>query len=52
MGYLAVKTMVSHIRGETVEKRIDTGVALATRENMNDPAIDALLRPDLSGGTP
>jgi ribose transport system substrate-binding protein len=49
MGYLGVKTMVSHLRGEEVEKRIDTGVRLATQENMNDPEIKALLQPDLSG---
>jgi len=52
MGYLGVKTMVSHLRGEPVEKRIDTGVNLATRENMKDPGIHALLQPDLSRGTP
>ena len=52
MGYLAVSTMVSHLRGEPVEKRIDTGVNLATRENMQEPAIQALLQPDLSRGTP
>ena len=52
MGYLAVKTMVAHLRGEPVEQRIDTGVNLATRENMNEPAIEALLQPDLSRGGP
>src|SRR5213075_1070023 len=34
MGYLGVMTMVKHLRGEKVEKRIDTGVVLVTRENM------------------
>ena len=34
MGYLGVKTMVAHIKGEPVEKRIDTGVRLVTRDNM------------------
>lgn len=48
MGYLGVKTMVEHLKGAKVEKRIDTGVALATRENMNDQAIKDLLKPDLS----
>ena len=48
MGYLAVKTLVSHIKGETVEKRIDTGVHLATKENMSEPAMKELLQPDLS----
>jgi ribose transport system substrate-binding protein len=48
MGYLAVKTLVAHIKGEPVEPRIDTGVHLATRQNMNDPEIKQLLAPDLS----
>jgi ribose transport system substrate-binding protein len=48
MGYLAVKTLVSHIKGEPVEKRIDTGVHLATQQNMNEPAMKELLKPDLS----
>jgi len=48
MGYLGVKTIVQHLKGEKVEKRIDTGVTLATRENMNQPDIAQLLRPDLS----
>jgi len=47
MGYLGVKTMVAHLKKEKVEPRIDTGVTLATRENMNEPAIKELLRPDL-----
>lgn len=48
MGYLAIKTLVSHIKGEKVEKRIDTGVHLATKENMNTPEMKELLTPDLS----
>ena len=52
MGYLGVKTMVDHLRGQPVEKRIDTGVTLATRENMNDVEVKALLQPDLSRGAP
>jgi ribose transport system substrate-binding protein len=47
MAYLGVKTMVSHLRGEPVENRIDTGVALVTRDNMNEPAMAELLRPDI-----
>jgi ribose transport system substrate-binding protein len=49
MGYLGVKTMVAHLRGETVPKVIDTGVVLVTADNMNEPAIKALLEPDFSG---
>jgi ribose transport system substrate-binding protein len=45
MGYLAVKTMVDHIRGKPVEKRISTGEKLATRENMNEPEMQRLLKP-------
>lgn len=45
MGYLGVKTMVEHLAGKPVEKRIDTGVALVTADNMEDPKIKELLRP-------
>ncbi len=48
MGYLAVKTMVAHIRGQTVERFIDTGAQLATRENRNEPAMKERLEPDLT----
>jgi ribose transport system substrate-binding protein len=48
MGYLGVKTMVALLRGEAVEKVIDTGVVLATADNMDDPDIKSLLSPDLS----
>lgn len=45
MGYEGVKTMVAHLRGGKVEKRIDTGVVLVTPENMSDPKIAELIRP-------
>ena len=48
MGYLGVKTMVSHLKGNAVEKRIDTGVRLVTRDHMNDPDAKELLQPDLA----
>ncbi len=48
MGYTAVQTMVAHLKGQPVEKWIDTGVQVATKENMDTPAIKALLEPDLS----
>jgi ribose transport system substrate-binding protein len=47
MGYLGVVTAVKHLRGEQVEKRIDTGVALVTSQNMNQPEITELLHPPL-----
>jgi ribose transport system substrate-binding protein len=48
MGYLGVKTMVAHLQGRPVEKRIDTGVELVERGRMDDPAVKELLHPDLS----
>jgi ribose transport system substrate-binding protein len=47
MGYLGVKTIVSSIRGESVAKRIDTGVKFVTRENMQEKEIHELINPDL-----
>ena len=48
IGYLGVMTAVKYLRGEKVEQRIDTGVVIATPENMNDPAIKNLLYLDPS----
>jgi ribose transport system substrate-binding protein len=48
MGYLSIKTLVAHIRGEPVERRIDTGVQVATRENMEQPGMKELIHPDLA----
>jgi ribose transport system substrate-binding protein len=44
MGYEGVKAVVMAIKGQPVEKRIDTGVALITRDNLDDPATKQLLR--------
>ncbi|HZE97313.1 MAG TPA: substrate-binding domain-containing protein [Planctomycetota bacterium] len=46
MGYLATKAIVTRLRGGAVEKRVDTGVDLATSENMDTPEMKALLRPE------
>lgn len=46
MGYEGVRAVVRHLRGELVPRRIDTGAAVATPDNRNDPAIRALLEPD------
>jgi ribose transport system substrate-binding protein len=48
MGYLAVKTMAAHLRGEAVERRIDTGVRVIARDTMDQPEMKALLQPDLA----
>ena len=47
MGELGVRTLVSHLDGTQVERRIDTGVTVATRENMDTDEIRQLLSPDL-----
>ncbi|HUV12993.1 MAG TPA: substrate-binding domain-containing protein [Acidobacteriota bacterium] len=43
MGYLGVVTLVSHLRGEKVPERIDTGVAVVTADRLSDPEIKELL---------
>jgi ribose transport system substrate-binding protein len=48
MGYLGVTELVKAIRGEKIPGRVDTGVTLATKENMDSAEIKALLSPDLS----
>lgn len=48
MGYLGVRTIVQHLKGEAVPRRIDTGVVLATKANRAEPAIKELLSPDLA----
>jgi ribose transport system substrate-binding protein len=48
MGYLGVMTLVQHLQGQKVEKRIDTGVVLVTPENMQAQEIGELLHPPLS----
>lgn len=48
MGYWGVKNAVSCLKGEPFEKTVDTGVTLATPDNMHDQDVAALLKPDLS----
>ncbi len=48
MGYLSVKTMLAHLNGESVEKRIDTGVYFVTKSNLSEPNIQELVAPDLA----
>jgi ribose transport system substrate-binding protein len=47
MGFVGVRAIVKHLKKETVEKRIDTGVTMVTKENMNEPEVKKLLSPDL-----
>jgi ribose transport system substrate-binding protein len=48
MGYLGVMTVVQKLQGKAVEKRIDTGVTLITKENMDQPGNAALLAPPIA----
>jgi ribose transport system substrate-binding protein len=48
MGYLGVKTLVAVLRHQKVDAQVDTGVGLATPENMNEPAQAALLHPPVA----
>lgn len=43
MGELAVTTLAAALRGEPVAPVIDTGATLATRANLDEPAVAALL---------
>ena len=45
MGYLALKIAIKAAHGEKVEKRVDTGAILVTRENLNDEKIQKILFP-------
>ncbi|MEM9417643.1 MAG: substrate-binding domain-containing protein [Planctomycetota bacterium] len=46
MGYLAVKTSVSLIEGDSVEKLVDTGVSIVTKDNIDAPEMQQVLFPD------
>jgi len=48
MGYLGVMTAVSVLRHEKVPLSVDTGVGLVTVDNMDDPAVSALIHPPLA----
>jgi len=45
MGYLGVKTALDVIAGKSVEKRIDTGVFVVTKQNLHSPEIQGLINP-------
>jgi ribose transport system substrate-binding protein len=47
MGEIGVKTLIDHLRGRKVEKRIDTGVALITPGNLETGPSQLLLHPPL-----
>ncbi len=44
MGYEGVKTIVDKINGKQPERRIDTGVKLLTKDNVDTPEIQQLIK--------
>jgi ribose transport system substrate-binding protein len=46
MGYLAIHSIVKAIRGEPVEPFVDTGVYVATQDNIDSEQIQKLLNPE------
>ncbi len=44
MGELAVKALADLIAGKPVAAKVDTGAVLATKANMNEPAVQRLLQ--------
>jgi ribose transport system substrate-binding protein len=45
MGYEGVRAAVAALKHQPVEKRIDTGTVLVTRENLDTPDVQRLLSP-------
>jgi ribose transport system substrate-binding protein len=48
MGYLSVRAVVEHLRGQKVTARTDTGAKLVEQANLEQPEIQALIKPDLA----
>ena len=44
MGYLGVKTLVDHLQGKAVEKRIDTGVLFVGPDDLDKPEIQEMIK--------
>ena len=47
MGYESAKAMVRHLKGESVAKRIDTGVTFVSKADLDQPEMKELLNPDI-----
>lgn len=48
MGYLAVKTLVEHLQGKPQSPRTDTGAQVVDKDNLTDPAVREVVKPDLA----
>lgn len=47
MGYLAIKALVARLRQQPVEARTDTGAQIVDKNNLADPAVREIVKPDL-----
>jgi len=45
MGHDGVTATIKHLKGETVPPRIDTGVTVVTKDNIDDPEVQKILHP-------
>jgi ribose transport system substrate-binding protein len=45
MGYKGVDSAVKYLDGEKIEKLVDTGITIVTKDNMNEKEIQGLLDP-------
>ena len=45
MGYLGLKTLVDHLQGKSVPRRVDTGVTMVTPTNLDSAAVKDLVNP-------
>jgi ribose transport system substrate-binding protein len=43
MGYLGVKSMVQHLKGEKIEGKIDSGAVFVTKDNLDSEAVKSVL---------
>ena len=47
MAELGVRSIVDHLLGRTVARRVDTGVVVVTPANLDSPEVRELLNPPL-----
>jgi len=47
MAYEGVKTAVDYIHGKKVKKRVATRLLMITSDNVNDPSVQEVIRPDI-----
>jgi ribose transport system substrate-binding protein len=48
MGYIGVKTAHAILHNEMYDKKVDTGVTMVQKDNLNEPNVQVLLNPEIS----